>query len=96
MLDLTKSKKKKLQPYQAYLKLFKEDLRPLIRENYEELVRNVSADDPVPDRFSFTIEFARDLLSQETDEIKTLVEQYRHAEAASDDDEDMKEKDRKR
>ena len=95
VLDLTKAKKKKLQPYQAYLKLFKADLRPLIKENYDELVRSVSPDDPVPDRFSFTIEFARDLLSQETDEIKALVEQYRHAEAASDDDEDIKERDRK-
>ena len=60
------------------------------------MIRNLSPGDPIPDRWSCTIDFARDLLAQESDEVKTLVEQYRLAEAADEDDEDVKVKERKR
>ena len=96
VLNLTKTKKKKLQPYQAYLKLFKADLRPIIDQEYEALVRGLSPDDPVPDRFGFTIDFSRVLLAKETDEVKDLVEQYRLSQISDDEDEEVDGKERKR
>lgn len=78
---------------QAYLHLFTGKLMPVIKEDYEEHVRLKKK--PMGD-FAFHNQRAGELLEEETDAIKGLVEKYRLGELDlddealwDDDDEDM-------
>lgn len=96
VIDLTKGAKKTMQPYQAYYTLYKEKLKPVIKERYDAALKVLPEGEKAPDRFGFGNEVVRELLRHETPAVKERVEQYRlNGEQSSDDSDDEAGKKRK-
>ena len=76
VIDLTKGSKRKLQPYQAYLKLHNTKIKPDVEAKYQEKLRNVRKGEKVPGRFGVLIEEAKLKLENETPEVKAEVERF--------------------
>lgn len=75
---MTKAKKKKLQSYQAYLKLYKQELKPLLQNEWDALIKNLTPSATPPERLVFTKNMAEAYLEGEPDDIKAAVEQARY------------------
>lgn len=77
VINLTKTKRRTLQPYQAYMNICKDEIMPIIARRYKRIVDNTPKGVPIPDRFSFTIEAAKDMLANEPPAIREAVERAR-------------------
>lgn len=76
VIDLTKGSKRKLQPYQAYIKLHNAKIKPDVEAKYQEKLRDHREGDKVPARLGVLIEEAKLKLEKETPEVKAEVEQF--------------------
>ncbi|KAK7678102.1 hypothetical protein QCA50_018895 [Cerrena zonata] len=74
VLDLTKVKKKKIHPYQAYLRLYRDELKPLLDEQWEMQIKDLLAGAPPPECLVFTRKVAETFLAGEPDDVKAAVE----------------------
>lgn len=77
ILDLTPRRSGKLHDYQAYLKLKKETLGPLIQAQYKEYRDGLPEGDEGDAFIKFQTDVARKLLAEESDEVKAEVEAFR-------------------
>lgn len=70
-------KKKKIHPYQAYLRLYRDELKPLLDEQWEMQIKDLPAGAPPPERLVFTRKVAETFLAGEPDDVKAAVERAR-------------------
>lgn len=67
---------KKLQPFQAYSKLYhKEKLKTILDEKFKEHQQTVTPTER-KSRFAFTNGLTKEMYEEETDEVKAEVEHY--------------------
>ena len=77
-------KTKKLQPFQAYTKLYHESkLKAIIEEKFKEHQENVPQAEQKA-RFAFATSLTKEMYASETDKVKAEVEAYRHRLAEGD------------
>ncbi len=77
LLSLTAKKSRPPQPYQAYLTLYTTKVMPRLHQLYEEHKASVAEGEEAKKWWPFVITEAKRLLSQETDEVKQEVADYR-------------------
>ena len=87
-LDLAPKRTQKLLDYQAYLRLHKEKLAPIVSSRYEAYKQGLGPDE-TPDAFiKFQAAVAKELLEEEPEDVRAAVEAYRNqGEAEPDEDE---------
>ena len=88
VLNLAKGSKRTLQPYQAYLKLYNDKLKPTVDAIYQEKLLAMQKGDKPPDRFKILIHEAQAALSNESPAVKAEVEKYRLRDDDDDADDD--------
>lgn len=81
ILNLTKGKQK-LAAYQAYYKLKKEELRPIINEKYAAHLLTLPAGTTPPNKWVWGNALVRKLLEEEDDDTKAAVEKFRNESVA--------------
>ncbi|KAI0747754.1 hypothetical protein C8Q80DRAFT_1270224 [Daedaleopsis nitida] len=85
ILDLTPKRSGKLLNYQAYLKVKKDELAPIIQSRYKDYKDSLAVGEEAVAFIKFQGDVAKELLAQETDEVKTEVEAFRSQNAPQDD-----------
>ena len=72
-------KPRPLQPYQAYMTLYKEEIMPKISEKYSEYRRTLSEGETATQWWPFCMAQAKEMLQEETEDVKEEVEKRRKA-----------------
>lgn len=67
-----------MQGYQAYYKLYKEELTPELNARWEAMLAKLPKRAEKPDRFGFNTELVRMFYREEEQEVKEYCEKYRH------------------
>ena len=75
------------------MKLYKDKLRPTVRERYQQQLQAVREGTKPPDRLTILIDTAMEFLEAETPEVKAEIEQFR---LHGDTDESLDEKEKAR
>ena len=79
-LDLTSRRPGKLQSFQAYLKLKKDDVQPIISTRYQQHKDSLLPGEKPQAFIKFQTQVAKELLAAESHEVKLQVEAYRELE----------------
>lgn len=85
---MTSTKKRKLQAYQAYLHLYIDKIRPLVKERREKIMESLQPGEQAPDRLKLTIQVAKDAYKTETDDVIKMVERFREEHYLEEEDEE--------
>ncbi|KAJ8486943.1 hypothetical protein ONZ51_g4502 [Trametes cubensis] len=75
-LELQGKKTGKRQPYQVYMKLYKQVIMPKIKADYNTYLGDVSEDEDIVGWWKFACARAKEMLADETDDVKKEVEEY--------------------
>lgn len=68
-----------MQGYQAYYRLYKEELTPELNARWEAMVAKLPKGAKKPDRFGFNNQIVRGFYRKEDDTVKEYCERYRHS-----------------